>query len=113
MASKNQDETNELAELVNDLWKNRIAVCLFLLLSGIIGVFAACWIRPVYEVNALLQVETKGKGASASAMMGDLGSLFAAASPAETEIELVKSRRVMGAAVEASRLQNVAVPLGF
>lgn len=113
MASKNQDETNELAELASDLWKNRIAVCLFLLLSGIIGVFAAYWIRPVYEVNALLQVETKGKGANASAMMGDLGSLFATGSPAETEIELVKSRRVMGAAVEASRLQNVAIPLGF
>jgi tyrosine-protein kinase Etk/Wzc len=111
MASKNQDETNELAELASDLWKNRTAVGLFLLLSGIIGIFAAYWIRPVYEVNALLQVETKGK--SASAMMGDLGSLFAAASPSETEIELVKSRRVMGAAVETSRLQNVAVPLGF
>jgi Chain length determinant protein. len=53
-------------------------------LSGVIGVFVALWIRPVYQVDALLQIESKdNKGAG---MMAGLGSLFATTSPAETEI---------------------------
>ena len=96
------EETNEFLELLGDLWKYKFAVAFFLLLSGLFGVFAAYWIRPVYEVNALLQIETKKNGGS---LMGDLGSLFSSGSPAETEIELVKSRRVMGAAVDQSGLE--------
>ncbi|HQB65201.1 MAG TPA: Wzz/FepE/Etk N-terminal domain-containing protein, partial [Fibrobacteraceae bacterium] len=88
------EETNEFLELLGDLWKYKFSVTLFLLLSGLLGAFAAYWIRPVYEVNALLQIETKK---NSGALMGDLGSLFSSGSPAETEIELVKSRRVMGA----------------
>ena len=50
------EETNEFLELLGDLWKYKFAVAFFLLLSGLFGVFAAYWIRPVYEVNALLQI---------------------------------------------------------
>jgi tyrosine-protein kinase Etk/Wzc len=104
------EETNEFLELLGDLWKYKFAVAFFLLLSGLFGVFAAYWIRPVYEVNALLQIETKKNGGS---LMGDLGSLFSSGSPAETEIELVKSRRVMGAAVDQSGLEFMSSPIGF
>ena len=61
-------------------------------------------------MDALLQIETKnGKGPS---MMGDMAALFATTSPAETEIELIKSRRVLGSTVEAKRLQYYAIPKG-
>ena len=44
--------------------------------------------------------------------MGDMAALFATTSPAETEIELIKSRRVLGSTVEAKRLQYYAIPKG-
>ncbi len=105
-----KEDKNELNELFSDIfreWKI-VAGCIFV--AGILGLFTALWIRPIYQVNALLQVESKGKG---SAVMGDLASLFSQATPAETEVELVKSRRVIGTAVEALGLRNVASPVGF
>ena len=80
-----------------------------ILFMGVVGVFVALWIRPVYQVDALLQIETKGgKGTS---LMGGMASLFATSSSAETEIELIKSRQVLGATVEKMRLEYYVVPL--
>ena len=58
MASAKKEET-DLWDLLKDLAKNwKIMVpCIFV--SGIIGVFIAFWIRPVYKVDALLQIESK------------------------------------------------------
>ena len=44
-------------------------------------------------------------------MTGGLSSLFATTSPAETEIELIKSRQIIGEAVEKMHLQYVADPI--
>ena len=68
------------------------------------------WIRPVYQADALLQIESKGSKGPAAAMMGGLGNLFASSSPAETEIELIKSRKVIGEAIEKMHLQYMAIP---
>ena len=103
-------EEKDLFELVQNLLKNWFIVLPCVLFAVAVGVFVAMWIRPVYQVDALLQIETKnGKGPS---MMGDMAALFATTSPAETEIELIKSRRVLGSTVEAKRLQYYAIPKG-
>ena len=109
MASAKKEET-DLFDLLKDLAKNWHIMLPCLILSGIIGVFVAMWIRPVYQVDALLQIESKNKQGMASAMMGGLGGLFASSSPAETEIELIKSRQVIGDAVDKMRLQYIAMP---
>lgn len=44
-------------------------------------------------------------------MTGGLSSLFATTSPAETEIELIKSRHIIGDAVEKMNLLYVATPI--
>ncbi|MBR2900131.1 MAG: polysaccharide biosynthesis tyrosine autokinase [Fibrobacter sp.] len=109
MATKKTEE-KDLFELVQNLLKNWFIVLPCVLFAVAVGVFVAMWIRPVYQVDALLQIETKnGKGPS---MMGDMAALFATTSPAETEIELIKSRRVLGSTVEAKRLQYYAIPKG-
>ena len=109
MATKKTEE-KDLFELVQNLLKNWFIVLPCVLFAVAVGVFVAMWIRPVYQVDALLQIETKnGKGPS---MMGDMAALFATTSPAETEIELIKSRRVLGSTVEAKRLQYYAMPKG-
>lgn len=108
MATKKKEDT-DLGELLKELAKNWPIMVPIMLLAGIIGVFVAMWVRPVYQVDALLQIESKNS--KPSGMMGSLGALFATSSPAETEMELIKSRQVMGSAVEKMRLDLVAEPL--
>lgn len=110
VAKSNKDEKNEFVELGISLWQNWPIVLLCCLFSTLIGLFVAEWIRPVYEVNALLQIESKSKGGS---LTGDLGSLFSTGTPTQTEIELVKSRRVTGTVVEVLGLRNYVEPIGF
>lgn len=110
MATKKKEET-DLTELLKELVKNWKIMLPCLFLAGAVGLFISMWIRPVYKVDALLQIESKNnKNAS---MMGGLGSLFATSSPAETEIELIKSRQVMGSAVEKMNLMYYVEPENF
>lgn len=108
MASSQKKEETDLFDLLKELAKNWHIMLPCIILAGAIGVFIAMWIRPLYQVDALLQIESKNsKGAG---MMAGLGSLFATTSPAETEIELIKSRQIVGDAVEKMRLQYNAEP---
>lgn len=109
MATKKTEE-KDLFELIQNLLKNWYIVLPCVLFASVVGVFVAMWIRPVYQVDALLQIETKN--AKGPSMMGDMAALFATTSPAETEIELIKSRRVLGSTVEAKRLQYYAIHKG-
>ncbi|PWJ58614.1 MULTISPECIES: polysaccharide biosynthesis tyrosine autokinase [unclassified Fibrobacter] len=110
MASTSKKEETDILDLFKELlnnWKIMIP-CIFL--AGVVGVIVAMWIRPIYQVDALLQIENKNSKGPAASMMGGLASLFASASPAETEIELINSRQVIGDAVEKMHLQYVATP---
>lgn len=108
MATKKKEET-DINELIKELAKNWYIMVPCLFLAGIVGLFVAMWIRPVYQVDALLQIESKND--KTGGLIGGLGSLFATSSPAETEMELIKSRQVMGSAVEKMRLDINAEPL--
>lgn len=110
MASSAKKEETDLFDLLKDLVKNWHIMLPCLILAGVVGIFVAMWIRPIYQVDALLQIESKNNKGMASAMMGSLGSLFASSSPAETEIELIKSRQIIGDAVDKMRLLYVATP---
>lgn len=108
MALSSKKEETDLFDLLKDLAKNWHIMLPCIILAGAVGVFVAMWIRPIYQVDALLQIESKNnKGAG---MMAGLGNLFATTSPAETEIELIKSRQIIGDAVDKMRLQYIAEP---
>ncbi|MCF0225330.1 MAG: polysaccharide biosynthesis tyrosine autokinase [Fibrobacter sp.] len=111
MASKKTEET-DLVQLLKDLTKNWMIMLPCILVAGVVGVFVMMWIRPVYQVDALLQIETKNSKGQMS-LMSNLGSIFASSTPAETEIELIKSRQVMGSTVEKMRLMYKVEPLNF
>ena len=110
MASTKKEEM-DLFELLKDLVKSWKIMFPCVLLAGIVGVFISMWIRPIYKVDALLQIESKNKGGVASSMTGGLAGLFATSSPAETEIELIGSRQILGEVVESMRLQYSSVPV--
>jgi tyrosine-protein kinase Etk/Wzc len=66
--------------------------------------------RPQYTSDALLQIDVKGNKAGKA--MGEMGALLDVASPAEAEIELLKSRMVLNYVVEQEHLCYNAYPIG-
>lgn len=98
----NTEDTIDLKELFFALiaqWK-LIALCIILSL-----VLALLYLRATpntYSVDALVQVEDK-KGASA-ALLGDLSQVIDQKSPAQSEIEILKSRLVLGSVIQALHL---------
>nr|WP_321381980.1 polysaccharide biosynthesis tyrosine autokinase [uncultured Vibrio sp.] len=87
-----------------------ILVTTFLFAVG--GVAVALLSTPVYKADALLQIESKNSGGIGS-LVGDMGELFAQESSATTEIEIIKSRMILGDTVDKFNLTTVATPEYF
>ncbi len=102
----NTEDSIDLKELFFSLiaqWK-LIALCIILSL-----VCALLYLRvtpDTYSVDALVQVEDS-KGASA-ALLGDLSQMIEQKSPAQAEIEILKSRLVLGSVIKNLHL-NIRV----
>ncbi|HRA91425.1 MAG TPA: Wzz/FepE/Etk N-terminal domain-containing protein, partial [Acinetobacter sp.] len=98
----NTEDTINLKELFFSLiaqWK-LIALCIMLSLAC-----ALLYLRvtpDTFAVDALVQVEDS-KGASA-ALLGDLSQMIDQKSPAQSEIEILKSRLVLGSVIRALHL---------
>ncbi len=67
--------------------------------------------RPVYQANTLLQVEDSKPGAGSA--LGEAASLFEIRSPASAEMEILRSRLVVGKAVDDLQLHTIARPKRF
>ncbi|WP_095053587.1 polysaccharide biosynthesis tyrosine autokinase [Pseudomonas sp. Irchel s3b2] len=74
------------------------------------GVAVAVLATPVYQANALLQVEAKKND-----LLGfsDVSSMLGKESPSATEMELIKSRAVIGKTVDNLKLDIVMQPMYF
>lgn len=100
--NSNTEDTIDLKQLFFSLiaqWK-LIALCMILSL-----VCALLYLRitpNTYAVDALVQVE-ENKGASA-ALLGDLSSMVEQKQPAQAEIEILKSRLVLGSVIKTLNL---------
>lgn len=107
--NNNAEESIDLKELFFSLiaqWK-LIALCVIMSL-----VVALLYLRitpDTYSVNALVQVEEK-KGASA-ALLGDLSNMIEQKQPAQAEIEILKSRLVLGSVINSLNLNLKISPV--
>ena len=95
------------------LWKKKMVVFLFVFLTSLFGACYAMWVRPQFTSDALLQVNVKGTSSKATKAFGEMGAVLDLASPADAEIELIKSRMVLSYVVEAEHLYIWTVPVGF
>ncbi|MBN8106893.1 polysaccharide biosynthesis tyrosine autokinase [Vibrio vulnificus] len=84
-----------------------ILVTTFLFAAG--GVAVALLSTPIYKADALIQIEQKSSG-GISSLVGDMGELFSQESSATTEIEIIKSRMILGDTVDKFNLTTVAEP---
>ncbi len=86
------------------------------LIAGVTGVFMAAGVAyalletPVYQANALIQVEAKKNDPLG---FSDVSSMLGKESPSATEIELIKSRKNIGAAVDNLQLDIEVKPNYF
>ncbi|NUF82804.1 polysaccharide biosynthesis tyrosine autokinase [Acinetobacter seifertii] len=100
----NTEDTIDLKELFFSLiaqWK-LIALCL--ILSVVCALLYLRVTPDTYSVDALVQVEDS-KGASA-ALLGDLSNMIEQKSPAQAEIEILKSRLVLGSVIKDLNLDT-------
>ncbi len=102
--------TITLLEALFILWKRRYLLLLFIFIGAIVGGVIGQWIRPQFTSDTLLQIDVKGNKAGKA--MGEMGALLEVASPADAEIELIKSRMVLNFVVSEEHLSYSAIPQG-
>ena len=103
------DDEIDLGKLFGILIDAKWFIIGITLLFATMGIAAALLSTPIYKADALIQIEQKSSG-GISAMVGDMGDLFAAESSAVTEIEIIKSRMILGDTVDKFNLTTIAAP---
>ncbi|MGR2768001.1 polysaccharide biosynthesis tyrosine autokinase [Photobacterium ganghwense] len=104
---KQDSDEIDLGKLFGILIDNRWLIIAVTFMFAIVGIAYALMATPIYKADALIQVEEKSSGMPA---LGDMGELFASESSATTEIEIIKSRMILGKTVDALNLTTVATP---
>ncbi|MGY5748074.1 polysaccharide biosynthesis tyrosine autokinase [Vibrio antiquarius] len=107
--SRQADDEIDLGKLFGIILDAKWLILCTVVLFSIIGVGVAILSTPMYKADALIQIESKSSG-GISAMVGDMGELFSAESSATTEIEIIKSRMILGGTVDKFNLTTVVSP---
>ncbi len=116
-ASKNQNRSQEsqsqeidLLALLGTLLDRKWFIVLVTAVFAITGVAVAVLGTPIYKATALVQVEESSPSVPG---LDDMAGMFESSSEAVTEIELLKSRSVIGEAVDTLKLNIIAEPKLF
>ena len=109
--SKKADDEIDILEIVSILIAKWPILIAFVLVGMVAGFFVANYIRPAFSSDALLQVDQNGS--SAGLALGDMGAMLDVASPADAEIQLIQSRRVLEVVVDAEHLSYDAIPVAL
>ncbi|RQS69243.1 protein tyrosine kinase [Burkholderia sp. Bp8963] len=99
---------SDYVAVVAESWKLIAAIAAFVLLLGTVYAFVA---RPAYRADVMIQVEDSAN--SAQNALGELASIFDTKQTADAEIELIRSRLVVGHTVDALHLDISAQPRYF
>ena len=102
-----QDDV-DLGRYLDALIVNKWLIAIIAAVVMALGVLYALLQRPVYEANLVVQVEDS-EGASRN-VLGEASTLLDLKTPATAEMEIIRSRSVIGEAVDATRLYIEAVP---
>ena len=94
-----EDEIN-LGDLICVLIDNRCLIILITLAALFLGAFKAFTATPIYKADGMLQVEEKSSGLANL----DVSTMLEDRSPVAAEIEILRSRSVLGAAVDNLQL---------
>ena len=101
-APQHDSDEIDLLALLGALIDGKWIIIGFTLAFAAIGIAYALLATPIYQANALIQIEEKS--GSSLAGLGELSEMLGSTPAAVTEIELLKSRAVVGQAVENLKL---------
>ncbi len=104
----NSDEI-DLGKLLGILLDAKWLIMLTTFVFAVLGIAFALLSTPIYKADALIQIEEKSSG-GISSMVGDMGELFSQESSATTEVEIIKSRMILGETVDKFNLTTVTSP---
>ncbi|MBL4243938.1 polysaccharide biosynthesis tyrosine autokinase [Vibrio fluvialis] len=111
-ATDNQSDEIDLGKLFGILLDAKWLIIATTFIFAVVGVVFALLSTPIYKADALIQIEQKSSG-GISSLVGDMGELFASESSATTEIEIIKSRMILGDTVDKFNLTTVVEPQYF
>ncbi|WP_299685958.1 polysaccharide biosynthesis tyrosine autokinase [uncultured Vibrio sp.] len=104
----NSDEI-DLGKLLGILLDAKWLIIFTTFAFAVLGIAFALLSTPIYKADALIQIEQKGSG-GISSMVGDMGDLFSQESSTTTEVEIIKSRMILGETVDKFNLTTVTSP---
>ncbi len=105
-----EDEGLDLHHYIGLLLENRWLIILFTAIGTLLGGAVATFSTPVYKADALLQVEEQSSTLGA---LEDVSNLFEIETPINAELEILKSRMVLGKVVTNLKLDLQATPKYF
>ena len=104
LPTKTDDDRIGILEFLLTLMNGWKTVLSFALIALIIGVLYSRYVDPVFQADALIQIDDKSQGISAlGANISDLVSPDV--SPAQTEAELIKSRMILEPVIDLLHLR--------
>src|SRR5580765_7661384 len=98
------DEEVEFGHYIDILVSQRRLIVFVTLVVLAIGVAYAYLTRPVYEANLLVQVEDSDAASTNRSFLSEAASLFDVKTQTTAEMEIMRSRMIVGAAVDATKL---------
>ncbi len=109
-SSDNEDDVINLGELLSIVMDGKWLILIITLIVFLLGIGKAFIDTPIYKVDAMLQVNEKSQS-----MIGvePLTDMFGGKLPVMAEIELIKSRKVLGAVINNLDLEVIAKPKAF
>ncbi|MEZ8887952.1 polysaccharide biosynthesis tyrosine autokinase [Vibrio sp. 10N.247.311.14] len=99
----------DLGKLLGILLDAKWLIMLTTFVFAVFGIAFALLSTPIYKADALIQIEEKSSG-GISSMVGDMGDMFSQESSATTEVEIIKSRMILGETVDKFNLTTVTSP---
>lgn len=100
------DDEIDLGELIGVLVEGKWRIVCATAIAAVFGVCYALFATPIYEADVLLQVEDT----AGSSPFDEIASFMGDEAASETEIEVIRSRSVVGRVVDKLNMQVVVQP---
>ncbi len=101
----------DLGELLDVLADNKKLILIIIFITCFIGAAISFMSRPIYRADSLLQIKENSQ--SMVEQLDSLSSFFETKTPVQAEIELIKSRMILGKTIKNLHLDIVAAPKFF
>ncbi len=105
--TQEEDDEIDLLQLFHTVWHGKWLILFFTLSAIVLAFIYAYGQTPIYKADALLQVEKKKAAIPGLDEIAGLGGEDASVG---TELEIIKSRKILGQAVKALKLDISAYP---